>query len=112
MPSQVWQGPKKILEILPSIAKLEKTSDLIKDLLHSGELFHPYLLYFEEEAYQFLAELEIYEEAGVKCRFLDWWTKSIRASSLSIRVEDQARFGKDASEAPASLYHWRLGHIL
>lgn len=65
---------KHVVELLASIIKVEKKSPLISSLLESGELFYPIFL-SSEEAYRFLKDIPLYEEAGIKCRIPNWWKR-------------------------------------
>ncbi len=97
---------KKILELISSIAKLEKESSLIKQLLHSGELFQT--IYFTQtEAYKFLKELELYAKAGILVKIPNWWAKNKKNSSLQMKVQTASKFGQDSLLAfqPEIMYY-------
>ncbi len=63
---------EKLLELLATVHLTEKKSPLIKELLETGELFHP-LAWTSREAFAFLKEIPIYEESGILCRIPNWW---------------------------------------
>ena len=88
---------KKLLSLLSAVAKAADASPLIGDLMESGELFSP-LRFTAQEAYTFLSEIPIYEEAGIMCRVPDWWRRHTNAVSLSLTVgnKKQSLVGLDA----------------
>ncbi len=73
----------KLLELLATVRAAEKHSQLVADLSQSGELFHP-LAWTAGEAFTFLNEIPIYEEAGILCRIPNWWKG--KASSLRMKI--------------------------
>jgi len=78
----------KLLELLSTVHRAAKESALIAGLLESGELFHP-LAWSAKEAYSFLREIPLYEQAGILCRIPDWWKRG--ASSLQVSISMGAR---------------------
>lgn len=93
--SKYKDSEEKILNLISTIVKIAKKSDLLKNLLETGELFHA--VYFNErEAYKFLTELELYEKNGIRSRVPNWWRKSNRKVSLNMRVDDASNFSKEA----------------
>ena len=88
---------EKLLSLLASVAKAADRSSLMNGLMESGELFSPTRL-TSEEAYIFLKEIPIYEEAGIMCRVPDWWKRKTNSLSLSFKVGDkkQSKAGLDA----------------
>lgn len=86
---------EKVLNLISTIVKIAKKSDLLRNLLETGELFHA--VYFNEgEAYKFLTELELYEKNGIRARVPNWWRKSNRKVGFNMRVDDSSHFTKDA----------------
>ena len=63
---------EKLLELLTTVHLAEKRSPLIRELLETGELFHP-LAWTSGEAFTFLKEIPLYEESGILCRIPNWW---------------------------------------
>jgi hypothetical protein len=87
----------KLLELLATVYLAAKHSDLIAELIESGELFHP-LAWSAKEAFSFLKEIPIYEESGILCRIPNWWkagTSSIRLN-ISIGGSQPSFVGMDA----------------
>lgn len=82
------QDQKKLLSLMSTVAKAADKSRLISDLMESGEMFSP-LRFTAQEAYTFLTEIPLYEEAGVMCRVPDWWRKHTNSVRLSVSVGDK-----------------------
>lgn len=88
---------KKLLELLSTVHKASEKSSFISELINSGELFHPIGL-ADNEAYIFLKEVHLYEEAGILCRIPNWWknkTNSFKVS-LSVGSKSPSHLGFDA----------------
>ncbi len=88
---------KKLLNLISSVIKAAEKSDFISELLENGELFVPLKL-TKDEAYTFLIEIPIYEEAGIMCRVPDWWRRDSNSIGISINVGDKepSKVGLDA----------------
>jgi len=86
-----------LLSLMSTVIKAADRSKLISDLMESGELFSP-LKFTSEEAYTFLKEIYIYEEAGIMCRVPDWWRKKRNSFQLSVSIgeKEPSRVGLDA----------------
>ncbi len=78
----------KLLELLVTVHAAARESALIAALLESGELFSP-LSWSAREAYRFLQEIPLYEEAGILCRIPNWWKGQAPRLGLAIRIGDQ-----------------------
>lgn len=76
---------KKLLELLAAVNKVSRKSDFISEIVESGEIFHPIGL-TSKEAYTFLKEIPIYEEAGILCRIPNWWKKKSDSLKMSVSV--------------------------
>lgn len=79
---------RKLISLISTVIKAADKSSFISDLLESGELFAPLKL-TTEEAYIFLKEIIIYEEAGIMCRVPDWWRKKSNSVGLSVKVGEK-----------------------
>ncbi len=77
----------KLLELLSTVYKSAEKSELVRDLIDTGELFHP-LAWSSGEAYDFLKEIPFYEESGILCRIPDWWKRRSAGPSLDIALGD------------------------
>ncbi|WP_222708578.1 SNF2-related protein [Paenibacillus sp. N3.4] len=75
----------KLLELLSTVSKASENSAFISELLDSGDIFHPIGL-TANEAYTFLTEVLMYEEAGILCRIPKWWKNKSDALKVSVSV--------------------------
>jgi non-specific serine/threonine protein kinase len=91
------QDEKKLLSLLSTVTKVAEHSNFVSDLMESGELFSPLKL-TAQEAYAFLKEIPLYEEAGIMCRVPDWWRKKTNSVRLSVIVgnKEPSKVGLDA----------------
>ncbi len=78
----------KLLDLLITVHRTAKASALIREILANGELFHP-LTWSASEAYTFLREIPLYEEAGIICRIPDWWNRRQASLRLNIRIGER-----------------------
>jgi SNF2 family DNA or RNA helicase len=86
---------KALIELLSPVHLASQTSAFVKELVDSGDLFHP-LAWTPEEAYRFLREVPGLEESGVLIRLPDWWRKRSKPRvSVTIGDKKQSRFGVD-----------------
>ncbi|MFD0711839.1 DEAD/DEAH box helicase [Paenibacillus sp. GCM10027626] len=86
----------KLLQLLSTVHKAASSSSLIAELLDSGDIFHPIGL-LSDEAYTFLMEVSLYEEAGILCRIPKWWTSKSRGVKVSVSIggKEPAQLGAD-----------------
>lgn len=91
------KNEKKLLDLLSTVHLTAKNSPLIKEILDSGEIFHP-LAWTSEEALQFLKEADLYESCGILCRIPNWWktNKNSLKVNISIGEKNPAYLGMDA----------------
>ncbi len=68
----------RLMQLLVPIDLASKSSALVKELVDSGDVYHP-LAWSAQEAYQFLMEVPLFEESGIVIRLPDWWKKRPRA---------------------------------
>jgi non-specific serine/threonine protein kinase len=78
----------KLLELLSTVHKASEQSAFISELVDSGELFHPLSL-TAEEAFTFLKEIPVYEEAGILCRMPNWWKNKSASLKMSVSVGEK-----------------------
>jgi hypothetical protein len=90
------QDKPALIRLLTPVHRAAEASALVRDLVETGDLYHP-LAWSPEEAYQFLHEVPLYEESGLVVRLPDWWRKRSRPT-VAVRIGSAApgRFGKDA----------------
>lgn len=80
---------RELLDLLNTIHFTARECPLIKQMLKSGDLFHP-LAWTSTEAYQFLKEVKLYEKCGILCRIPDWWNKESASMKVNISMHDSA----------------------
>ncbi len=87
----------KLLTLLSTVNKASQKSVFISEIIESGEIFHPLGL-STKDAYVFLKEITIYEDAGILCRIPNWWTRRSNNAKLSISVGNKtpAILGREA----------------
>ncbi|MDA8334818.1 MAG: DEAD/DEAH box helicase [Peptococcaceae bacterium] len=87
----------KLLHLLSTVNKASQKSAFIAGIVDSGEIFHPLGL-TSNEAYTFLVEIPLYEEAGILCRMPNWWKNKSNSPGISVTIGDKApsRLGFDA----------------
>ena len=87
----------KLLELLSTVNKASQKSSFIAELVETGEIFQPISL-TSEEAYTFLKEIPLYEEAGILCRIPKWWRNKSNSFKLSLNIgsREPSRLGFDA----------------
>jgi SNF2-related domain/SNF2 Helicase protein/Helicase conserved C-terminal domain len=75
---QEYAGAKNraaLLSLLLPLQRATERSPLIKEMVDSGEIYHP-LPWSPREAYQFLQDIPILEESGLVVRVPNWWKPS------------------------------------
>lgn len=77
----------KLLDLLVTVQDAAKHSRLVKELLESGELFHP-ISWPAAQAFVFLQEVPLYEDAGILCRIPDWWKGKPSRIALNLSLGD------------------------
>ena len=89
---------KKLLTLLAPLSRAADESDLIRELVESGDIYHP-LRWSATDAHRFLCEVTRYEQAGVVVRMPDWWSARHRPRpkiSVSVGGKAPAAVGLDA----------------
>lgn len=71
------RNKKALINLLSPIQLASESSLLIKELIDSGDIYHP-LAWSPNECYQFLGEVALYEQCGIVVRIPDWWKKRSR----------------------------------
>jgi len=96
---QEFAGASKKPELLRLLSPLHtaaKRSELIADLVDTGDVFHP-MAWTPGEAYVFLKEIPLYEASGLLAQLPDWWRKRARPSiTVTLDSARNASLGKDA----------------
>jgi non-specific serine/threonine protein kinase len=79
---------QKLLELLVTVHEAAHQSTLVKELLDSGDLFHP-LAWSAEEAFVFLQEIPLYEQAGILCRIPNWWKGKAAGIGVQLSIGER-----------------------
>ena len=80
----------RLLALLTPLQRASEASELVRDLVDSGDVYHP-LAWTAGEAYAFLREVEGFERAGLVVRLPDWWgSRKTRRPAVSVTVGDAA----------------------
>ncbi|MDD2732852.1 MAG: DEAD/DEAH box helicase [Desulfuromonadaceae bacterium] len=66
-----------LLRLLEPVHDAGSRCDWVRELLESGDIYHP-LAWTPEEAYPFLKDVPALEESGLVVRLPDWWKKRPR----------------------------------
>jgi len=84
------RNKKKLLALLTPLKRATESSALIRDLVETGDVYHP-LAWTAEEAHGLLCEADLLERAGLVVRLPDWWNRKRRPrASVSVTVGDRA----------------------
>jgi len=67
-----------LLAVLLPVQRAAEKSELVRQLVDSGDLYHP-LAWTPPEAHRFLREMPAIEHSGVLVRVPDWWSSRHRA---------------------------------
>jgi non-specific serine/threonine protein kinase len=85
-----------LVNLLSPVSRAAETLDFVKDLVDSGEIFHP-LAWTPAEAYRMLKSVPTLEESGLLVRLPDWWrTRARPRVTVTIGGKKRSRFGADA----------------
>jgi non-specific serine/threonine protein kinase len=80
-----------LLSLLRPVQRAAERSALMRELLESGELYHP-LKWTARDAYRFLQEVPALEASGLVVRVPDWW-RARRTTRPEVRVSVGGRAG-------------------
>jgi len=90
------RNKKALINLLSPVQRASEKIDFVKEMVDSGEVFHP-LAWTPDEAYRLLKNVPLLEESGLLVRLPDWWRKRPRPRvSVTIGEKRQSRFGADA----------------
>ena len=92
------QNRAAMLALLLPVSKAAETSELIRRLVDSQEIYHP-LMWSPREAYNFLQAIPLLESSGIIVRVPDWWNaqKPPRPRvSVKVNSKNPASIGVDA----------------
>ena len=84
------RNKQRLLALLTPLQRAAEDSELVRDLVDSGDVYHP-LAWTVAEAHAFLCQAEGFERAGLVVRLPDWWSsRRRRRPSVSVTVGDGA----------------------
>lgn len=96
---QEYAGAKNktaLIRLLSPVQLAAESSVVIKDLVDTGDLYHP-LAWTPGEAYAFLRDAPLYERCGIVVRLPDWWKKRSRPRvGITIGEGSQKSFNADS----------------
>ncbi len=78
----------KLLELLVTVHEAARQSRLVAELLDSGDLFQP-LSWSAEDAFVFLQEIPLYEQAGILCRIPNWWKGKAAGIGVQLSIGER-----------------------
>ena len=84
-----------LVRLLSPVHQASQHSALVKDLVDSGDLYHP-LAWTPREAYRFLKDVPVLEANGVLVRMPDWWKKRPRPR-VGVKIGDTRQKKFDAA---------------
>ncbi len=86
---------KALINLLSPVHLASEKSAFVRELVDSGEIFHP-LAWTPGEAFRFLKDIPLFEESGLVARIPDWWRARPRPRvAVTIGEKKQNRFGAD-----------------
>jgi SNF2 Helicase protein/SNF2-related domain len=92
------QNRTEMLNLLLPVSKAAESSELIRRLVDTGEIYQP-LAWSARQAYDFLQAIPLLESSGVIVRVPDWWNAQKPARprvSVKINSKNSASIGVDA----------------
>lgn len=92
------QNREAMLTLLLPISRAAESSELIRRLVDSAEIYHP-LAWSPREAYEFLKAIPLFESSGLIVRVPDWWNAQKPARprvSVKIDTKNSAGIGVDS----------------
>jgi len=79
-----------LIKLLSPIHAAAKKSELIADLVETGDIFHP-LVWLPEEAYEFLQGVAAYEESNLLVRLPNWWKKKTSRPQVAVTIGEKKK---------------------
>jgi superfamily II DNA or RNA helicase len=98
---QQYAGAKNrqaLLSLLVPLQRAAERSALVKELVDSGDVYHP-LAWTSREAHRFLQDIPVFEESGLIVRVPDWWKPNRPPRAVvDVRIDGrrEAKLGVDA----------------
>jgi hypothetical protein len=86
-----------LIKLLSPVYRASESIPFVKDLVDSGDVFHP-LAWTTSEAYRLLKNIPLLEESGLLVRIPDWWRKRPRPRvAVTLGEKKQSQFGANAT---------------
>ena len=86
----------ELRRLLSPIRAAAKRSELIADLVETGDIFHP-LAWTPAEAHAFLQQIPLYEKCGLLAQVPNWWKKRPRPQvAVKLDTRKNSPLGLDA----------------
>lgn len=90
------RNKKALIRLLSPVKRASEKIDFVKELVDSGEIYHP-LAWTPGEAYRLLKNVPLLEESGLLVRLPDWWRKRPRPRvSVTIGNRKESRFSANS----------------
>jgi non-specific serine/threonine protein kinase len=92
------QNRQAMLTLLLPLSRAAESSDLVRRLVDSGEVYHP-LAWSPRRAYEFLKAIPLFESSGLIVRVPDWWSAQKPARprvNVKVDTKDSAGIGVDS----------------
>jgi non-specific serine/threonine protein kinase len=87
------QNRKEMLALLVPVFKAAESSDFIRKLVDSEEIYHP-IAWTPREAYGFLKSVSLFESSGLIVRVPDWWNaQKPTRPQVSVKVDTKNSVG-------------------
>jgi non-specific serine/threonine protein kinase len=99
------QNRQAMLNLLLPVSRAAESSDPVRRLVESGQVYHP-VAWSAREAYEFLQAIPVLESSGVVVRVPDWWNARRPARPrVNVTVNAKNAAGIDVH----SLLHFSVG---
>ena len=90
------RNKRVLIHLLTPVQRAAETVDFVRDMVESGDIYHP-LAWTPGEAYRMLKAAPLLEESGLLVRLPDWWRKRPRPRvAVTVGEKRQSRFDVDA----------------
>ena len=76
--------PEQLLALMTTVHDAARSSRLAGELLDNGTIFQP-LAWTANQAYRFLKDIPVFENAGIMCRIPNWWKTGSPRISLNLQ---------------------------
>ena len=78
----------RLLTLLSCLNQASEVSELVGQIVASGEMFHP-LRFTAEEAFEFLKDVPQIEGCGIICRVPNWWKRRYAGLSVNVKLGEE-----------------------